>query len=114
MKTSALLVATALATVLAACGEEEATPPAEDPATEQSSADEAAVQEAAEATDENEKCFGVAKAGANDCAAGPGTTCSGSSTVDAQGNAWVYVVKGTCERLVGGSLTETDANLPSS
>lgn len=50
-----------------------------------------------------EKCFGVAKAGKNDCAAGPGTTCAGSSTKDAQGNAWMYVPKGTCEKLVGGS-----------
>ncbi len=50
-----------------------------------------------------EKCYGVAKAGKNDCAAGPGTTCAGSSTVDAQGDAWMYVPQGTCERLVGGS-----------
>jgi len=50
-----------------------------------------------------EKCFGVAKAGKNDCAAGPSTTCAGSSTSDAQGNAWMYVPKGTCEKLVGGS-----------
>ena len=52
---------------------------------------------------EAEKCFGVAKAGKNDCAAGPGTTCAGSSTTDAQGSAWMYVPKGTCEKLVGGS-----------
>lgn len=56
-----------------------------------------------------EKCFGVAKAGKNDCAAGPGTTCAGSSTVDAQGNAWMYVPKGTCDKLVGGSLDEKPA-----
>jgi uncharacterized membrane protein len=43
-----------------------------------------------------EKCFGVAKAGGNDCAAGAGTTCAGTSTVDYQGNAWKYVSKGTC------------------
>lgn len=53
-----------------------------------------------------EKCYGVAKAGKNDCAAGPGTTCAGTSTVDAQGDAWMYVPKGTCEKLVGGSLKE--------
>jgi len=53
---------------------------------------------------EPEKCYGVAKAGQNDCAAGPGTTCAGSSTVDAQGDAWMYVPKGMCEKLVGGSL----------
>ncbi len=43
-----------------------------------------------------EKCFGIAKAGGNDCAAGAGTTCAGTSTVDYQGNAWKYVNKGTC------------------
>ena len=57
---------------------------------------------------EPEKCFGVSKAGQNDCAAGPGTVCAGTSTVDAQGNAWMYVPKGSCEKLVGGSLTEKD------
>jgi uncharacterized membrane protein len=43
-----------------------------------------------------EKCYGVALAGANDCAAGPGTTCQGTSTVDYQGNAWKFVDGGTC------------------
>ena len=43
-----------------------------------------------------EKCYGVAKAGQNDCAAGPGTTCAGTSKVDYQGNAWKAVAKGTC------------------
>ncbi|WP_298675810.1 DUF2282 domain-containing protein [uncultured Lentibacter sp.] len=45
---------------------------------------------------EKEKCFGVSLAGQNDCAAGPGTTCAGSSTVDYQGNAWTLVEAGTC------------------
>ena len=44
---------------------------------------------------EKEKCFGVSMAGKNDCAAGPGTTCAGSSTVDYQGNAWTLVDAGT-------------------
>ncbi|GHG91287.1 BufA1 family periplasmic bufferin-type metallophore [Pseudodonghicola xiamenensis] len=44
-----------------------------------------------------EKCFGVALAGQNDCAAGPGTTCAGSSTVDYQGNSWKLVNFGTCK-----------------
>ena len=48
----------------------------------------------------SEKCFGVAKAGKNDCAAGAGTTCAGTSKVDHQGNAWSYVVKGTCEKMM--------------
>jgi uncharacterized membrane protein len=43
-----------------------------------------------------EKCFGVALKGQNDCAAGPGTTCAGTSKVDYQGNAWKIVPKGTC------------------
>lgn len=45
---------------------------------------------------DKEKCFGVAMAGKNDCAAGAGTTCAGTSKVDFQGNAWKYVDKGTC------------------
>lgn len=44
----------------------------------------------------SEKCYGVALAGKNDCAAGPGTTCAGTSKVDYQGNAYKYVPKGTC------------------
>ena len=44
-----------------------------------------------------EKCYGVSLAGKNDCAAGPGTTCAGTSTIDYQGNAWTLVPKGTCE-----------------
>jgi uncharacterized membrane protein len=43
-----------------------------------------------------EKCFGVALKGQNDCAAGPGTTCQGTSTTDFQGNAWKFVQAGTC------------------
>src|SRR6201993_5186355 len=43
-----------------------------------------------------EKCYGVALKGQNDCAAGPGTTCQGTSTVDFQGNAWKFVQHGTC------------------
>jgi len=44
-----------------------------------------------------DKCFGIAVKGDNDCAAGPGTTCAGTSTVDYQGNSWKYVAKGTCD-----------------
>ncbi len=56
--------------------------------------------------DDMEKCYGVAKAGMNDCKAGEGTTCQGSSTMDGQKNAWVLTPAGLCEKLVGGSLTE--------
>jgi len=58
-----------------------------------------------------ERCYGVALAGQNDCAAGPGTTCAGTSTVDYQGNAWNYVEEGTCEEQ-GGSLVAVDDNDP--
>ena len=43
-----------------------------------------------------EKCFGVALKGQNDCYAGAGTTCAGTSTADYQGNAFKVVAKGTC------------------
>lgn len=64
-----------------------------------------------------EKCYGVALAGENDCAAGPGTTCAGSSTVDYQGNAWKFVAAGTCvgmEKDGGrmGSLEPLERDLP--
>jgi len=52
------------------------------------------------AAQENEKCYGIAKAGQNGCAAGPGTTCAGTSSVDYQGNAWSLVPAGTCETTV--------------
>ncbi len=67
---------------------------------------------------ENVKCYGVAKAGQNDCAAGPGTTCAGTSKVDYQGNAWKLVPKGTCTtmELPGdrkGSLEPLKRDIPS-
>lgn len=54
----------------------------------------AAGQAAAEG--EMEKCYGVAMAGQNDCAAGPGTSCAGTATKNYQGNAWKLVPTGTC------------------
>jgi uncharacterized membrane protein len=60
---------------------------------------------AADQPSANEKCYGIVKAGKNDCAAGPGTSCAGTSAKDGQANAWMYVPKGTCEKIVGGSLT---------
>ncbi len=48
------------------------------------------------AQEDMEKCYGVSLAGENDCAAGPGTTCAGTSTTDYQGNAWTLVPAGTC------------------
>lgn len=71
---------------------------------------------------DNEKCYGVALAGENGCAAGPGTTCAGSSTVDYQGNAWTLVPAGTCTTMElpaqadgtarMGSLEALDRDLP--
>jgi uncharacterized membrane protein len=46
-----------------------------------------------------EKCFGVALAGKNDCAAGAGTSCAATSRTDYQGNAFVLVDKGTCTKI---------------
>jgi uncharacterized membrane protein len=45
---------------------------------------------------EKERCYGISLAGQNDCAAGAGTTCAGTSKTDYQANAWKYVAKGTC------------------
>lgn len=46
-----------------------------------------------------EKCYGVSKAGKNDCKAGAGTSCAGSSRVDYQGDAWKFVKAGTCTKI---------------
>lgn len=46
-----------------------------------------------------EKCYGVALAGQNDCAAGPGTSCAGTSKVDYQSNAWKLVPAGSCNKM---------------
>ena len=68
---------------------------------------------------EQEQCYGVSLAGKNDCAAGAGTTCAGTSTVDYQGNAWTLVPKGTCETMDlpdgrKGSLSALDRDRPKS
>lgn len=58
------------------------------------------------AAQEQVKCYGISLAGQNDCAAGPGTTCAGTSTIDYQGNAWKLVPAGTCDTmdLPGGRM----------
>ena len=58
----------------------------------------AALPTTAHAADDMEKCFGVAMKGKNDCAAGAGTTCAGTSKLNDQANAWKLVPKGTCEK----------------
>jgi uncharacterized membrane protein len=58
-----------------------------------------------------DKCYGIALAGQNDCAAGAGTSCAGTSTVDYDAHVWKYVKKGTCESMTTpkghGSLTQS-------
>ena len=85
MKT-ALLVASALTTAIAlsAVGTAQAGP--------------AAVPEV-----ENEKCFGISKAGKNDCQNASGS-CAGTVSADNQKDAWIYVPAGTCEKIVGGMV----------
>ncbi|WP_101067317.1 BufA1 family periplasmic bufferin-type metallophore [Roseovarius salinarum] len=75
------------------------------------------------AAEEKVKCYGVSLAGENDCKAGAGTTCAGTSTVDYQGNAWTLVDEGTCTEIDlpdmadgtprEGSLEPLDRDLPS-
>ncbi|TDK40999.1 DUF2282 domain-containing protein [Antarcticimicrobium luteum] len=70
-----------------------------------------------------EKCYGVSMAGKNDCAAGPGTTCAGTSKVDYQGNSWKLVDEGACTSMElpamadgtarMGSLEPLDRDIPS-
>lgn len=100
----------AVAGLAAACsGSEDA--PTEAPAAGADTETVAVADDAAK-----EKCYGISLAGENDCAAGEGTSCAGTSVIDYQGNAWTYVDEGTCvqtERPDGsfGSLEETE-NLP--
>ena len=81
-----------------------------------------AAQTTPAAAQAKEKCYGVSQAGQNDCAAGPGTTCAGTSTVDYQGNAWKLVDVGTCAQIDlpamadgserKGSLSALERDLP--
>jgi uncharacterized membrane protein len=52
---------------------------------------------------DNEKCYGIAKAGKNDCQTAT-HSCAGTSTADAAGDSWIYLPAGTCEKVAGGSL----------
>ena len=51
---------------------------------------------------DNEKCYGIAKAGKNDCQTAT-HSCAGTATKDAQGDSWIYVPAGTCDKIAGGS-----------
>lgn len=54
-----------------------------------------------------EKCFGISKAGQNDCANKTGThSCAGQAKADNDANEWKYVAKGTCEQMGGGATPE--------
>ena len=55
-------------------------------------------------SDGTEKCYGISKAGKNDCA-GAAHSCQGQGKKDADAREWIKLPKGTCERLVGGTLT---------
>lgn len=63
-----------------------------------------------------EQCYGISLAGENDCKAGAGTSCEGTSTVDFQGNSWTFTPNGTCEFIVtpagAGSMSALDRNVP--
>lgn len=65
----------------------------------------AAATAPAMAAKKSEKCYGIVKKGQNDCAVkSQGTSCAGSAKKDAISDAWIYVPKGTCEKIVGASL----------
>ena len=100
---TALASALIAAASLAACSQDK---PAEAEQTSSKAIEKAATELAAQ-----EKCYGIALAKQNDCAAGPGTSCAGTSNVDYQGNAWKFTEAGECEKL-GGSLTEVADNDP--
>ena len=51
-----------------------------------------------------QKCYGIAKAGQNDCASTGNNSCGGTSKANGDPNAWIYVPAGYCERIVGGSV----------
>lgn len=55
-----------------------------------------------------EKCYGVVEAGKNDCGNAQGThSCAGQATKDADGGEWIFLPKGTCDKIVGGSTEPT-------
>lgn len=84
IKTSSLFLASAVAAALALPSMANAGP-------------------AAEPAFKSEKCYGVAKAGSNDCQTA-NTSCAGTSKRDMQADAWLYVPAGTCAKIAGGSL----------
>ena len=59
---------------------------------------------------QTEKCAGIVKAGQNDCGTSK-SACAGTSTVDRDPEAWIYVAKGSCARIVGGMVTDKPENV---
>ncbi len=72
-----------------------------------------AAQAGTAAAQSQEKCYGIALAGANDCAAGAGTTCAGTSQVDYQGNSWKMVAAGSCGTMELPVMADGSARLGS-
>lgn len=64
----------------------------------------AAMPVAAQKAAETEKCYGIVKAGQNDCQTAT-SSCAGTAKKDGQKDAWIAVPKGTCGKIVGGSTT---------
>lgn len=60
------------------------------------------------ANQNTEKCYGIAKAGMNDCATAT-ASCAGSATKDKQADAFLLIPKGLCDKIVGGSLKAKDS-----
>jgi len=65
-----------------------------------------AAADKAEAAGEKERCYGIAKASQNDCVTANGS-CAGSAKKDGQADAYLILPKGTCDKIVGASLTPT-------
>lgn len=109
----ALAIAAGLAAACSPAAEEAADTGADATSVAEEATEVAASDVSVEGDGKPDKCYGIALAGKNDCAAGPGTSCAGTSTVDYQGNAWTYVEDGTClttETPNGtGSLTAIEA-----
>jgi uncharacterized membrane protein len=63
------------------------------------------------AAGDNEKCAGIVKAGKNDCGTSK-SSCAGTAKVDRDAEAWVFVPKGTCEKIAGGTVTDKPYNAP--
>jgi uncharacterized membrane protein len=111
MKTSVVVtsaLAAALALSIGACSQRAPAPAGSAQAGTMMEKDEMAMEKEAMADEaqvaEAEQCFGVARAGHNDCKAGA-HACAGQSTVDGDPASFVMVPAGSCEKLVGGSLT---------